>query len=162
MGQIESSCAYWVLLEDWRGETVYIEARGVDYIARLPGCENPVRWYDQFPQLAAALDEQEEERSHIDLMIALDNWRWMPVCQACLLVGRQDQDEMEDTRLLAQTQFRKRLVMLNATDANELIPPEMADEDYEEPRPRGGPLATQKIENRVENRRKAEVWGSTP
>jgi hypothetical protein len=27
MGQVESSCAYWVPLEDWKGETIYIEAR---------------------------------------------------------------------------------------------------------------------------------------
>jgi hypothetical protein len=25
MGVIKSSCAYWVPLEDWKGETVYIE-----------------------------------------------------------------------------------------------------------------------------------------
>jgi hypothetical protein len=91
-----------------------------------------VRWYDHFPQLAAAHDGRAEKRGHIDLMIARDNWRWMPVHQACRLVGRQDQGDMEDTRLLAQTQFRKRLVMLSATDAYELIPPELADQDYEE------------------------------
>jgi hypothetical protein len=42
-GQIEYSCNYWVPLEDWKGETVYIEARGVNYIAKLPGWESPVR-----------------------------------------------------------------------------------------------------------------------
>jgi hypothetical protein len=69
-GEVESSCAYWVPLEDWRGKTAYLKARGVDYIARLPGCENPVGWYGQLPH---------EERGRIDLMIELDNWRWMPI-----------------------------------------------------------------------------------
>jgi hypothetical protein len=54
MGQVESSCAYWVPLEDWKGETVYIKVRGVNFIARLRGCESPLGWYDQFPQLVAA------------------------------------------------------------------------------------------------------------
>jgi hypothetical protein len=83
----EHSCAYWVPLEDWRGETVYIKARGVDYIARLPGCESPMGWYSRFPQLAAERDEQPEDSGHIDMMIALDNLKWMPVRQACRLVG---------------------------------------------------------------------------
>ncbi len=38
---------------------------------------------------------------------------------------------MEDTRLLEQTQYGKRLILLNAIDAYELIPPEVEDEDYE-------------------------------
>jgi hypothetical protein len=54
MGEVESLCDYWVPLEDWKGEIVYIKARGVDYKARLPGCEDPVRWYSQFPQLVVA------------------------------------------------------------------------------------------------------------
>jgi hypothetical protein len=74
----------------------------------------------------------------------------MPVRQTCRLVGRQDWDAMEDTRLLAQTQFSKRLVMLNAIDAHELIPPEMGDEEYEEPGAKGGPLATQKMPDQEE------------
>ncbi len=73
-GAVESSCAYWVPLEDWKRETVYMEARGVDYIARLPGCEDPVRWYGRFPRLAAARDIEAEEKGHKDMMIALDNW----------------------------------------------------------------------------------------
>jgi hypothetical protein len=31
MGEVESTCAYLVPLVDWRGETVYLEARGMDY-----------------------------------------------------------------------------------------------------------------------------------
>jgi hypothetical protein len=139
-------------LEDWRGKTVYIEARGIDYIARLQGCENPVRWHDQFPKLAAACDGQAEKKGHINLMIALDNWSWMPVRQACQLMGRQDQDKMEDTRLLAQTQLGKRLVMLRATDACELIMPELADKGYEEPRPIGGLLVTQELPDQEDRR----------
>ncbi len=63
-------------------------------------------------------------------MIALDNWRWMPFGQACWLLGRQDWDAMENTRLLAQTQFGNRLILLNAMDAYELILHEVEDEDY--------------------------------
>jgi hypothetical protein len=78
-GEVTSTCAYWVPLEDWRGETAYLKARGMDYIAVLPG-----KKYDQedlkcFPQLEAAQDDQVESRGQIQLMIALDNWRYMPV-----------------------------------------------------------------------------------
>jgi hypothetical protein len=65
-------------------------------------------------------------------MIALDNWRWMLVRQACRLVWRQDLDATEDTRLLAQTQFGKKADPAHcrrAIDAYELIPPEVEDED---------------------------------
>ncbi len=51
MGVIEPSCAYWIPLKDWKEETVYIEASGVDYVALVPGCEDPVRWYDRFPSV---------------------------------------------------------------------------------------------------------------
>jgi hypothetical protein len=127
---VESSCAYWIPLEDWRGETMYIEAMGVDYIARLPGCADPVRWYSQFPQLSAARDIEAEERSHIDMMIALDNWNWMLIRQACHITGRQDKEEIDEARFLAQTQFGKRLVLLNSADAYEIIPPEGEEEWY--------------------------------
>jgi hypothetical protein len=80
-----------------------------------------------------------------DLMIAQDNWRWMHVCQACRLIGRQDLDAIEDTRLLAHTQYGKRLILPNAIDAYELIPPEVEDEDCEKPGARGGTMVTQKI-----------------
>jgi hypothetical protein len=64
---------------DWKGEAVYLEARGVDYIARLPGTEDG---YNRFPGLAAARDTEAEEKASVEMMIALDNWRWMPVRQA--------------------------------------------------------------------------------
>ncbi len=97
-------------------------ARGVDYIEKLPGCESPVEWYGQFSQLVAARDEQAEERGRIDLIIALE------MDQACRLVGRQELDAMEDTRLRVQTQFVKRLILVSAIDTYELIPPEADDE----------------------------------
>jgi hypothetical protein len=117
---------------------------GSHYIARLPGCESPVGWYDRFPQLVAARDEQAEERSQIDLMIVLDNWKWMPVRQACRLVGRQDWDAMEHTRLLAQTQFGGR-----GASQRELNLPEGDDE---EPEDRGGPMVTQEMLDQEERR----------
>jgi hypothetical protein len=146
-----------------------------------------VGWYDQFSQLVAARDEQAEERGHIGLMIALDNWRWMPVRQACRLVGRQRRDAMEDAKLMAQMQFGKRLVLLNTINSPEVIPPEMGNEVHEEPGARGGPLRTQEMldqegkkdvlqlerqvsgfcrngeisRHQAENRRKADVWGSS-
>jgi hypothetical protein len=46
MGEVESFCAYWAPLYDWKGETAYLKARVVNNIAKLLGCENP--------QLAAA------------------------------------------------------------------------------------------------------------
>ncbi len=49
------------VLEDWNGEIIYLKARGVDYIARLPGNERPLGEYEQFPQLAGTRDEQAEE-----------------------------------------------------------------------------------------------------
>jgi hypothetical protein len=75
-------------LEDWRGETIYLKVQGVNYIATLPRNQHPVGWYGQFPQLATAREEQAEEHGQIYLMIAQDNWRWMPVHQACR-PGRQ-------------------------------------------------------------------------
>jgi hypothetical protein len=42
--EVMSSCAYWVTLEDWKGKFVCIKARGVDYIARVPGIESPLGW----------------------------------------------------------------------------------------------------------------------
>ncbi len=71
-------CAYWVPLTDWKGETKYLEARGVDYIVQLPGNEEPRKWYDRFPGLAEARDIEAEEKAPIEMMIARDNWKWMP------------------------------------------------------------------------------------
>ena len=104
-GEVTSTCAYWVPLEDWRGETAYLKARGVDYIAALPG-----KKYDQedlrgFPQLVAAWDEQVESRGQIQLMIALDNWRYMPVRLVDGPAGSTDRYGPEDMKFLARTQI---------------------------------------------------------
>jgi hypothetical protein len=81
MKDMESTCAYCVPLTDWKGEVKYLWARGVD-IAQLPRSEDPRRWYDRFPGLAEARDAEAEERAPIEMMIAKDNWKWMPVPQA--------------------------------------------------------------------------------
>jgi hypothetical protein len=86
-GEINSPCAYWVPLENWRGETIYLKPHRVEYIAMLFGRECPPEDLKQFPQLAVAGDEQAERRGQIHLMIALDNWRWMPVRQPCKLTS---------------------------------------------------------------------------
>ncbi|MFN9906088.1 MAG: hypothetical protein ACK56F_08190, partial [bacterium] len=104
-----------------------MKARGVDYIAVLPG-----KKYDQedlkcFPQLLAAQDDQVESRGQIQLMIALDNWRYMPVRLVSGPAGSPDRYDLEDMKFLARTQFGKRLVLLDALDAFEVIPPETGD-----------------------------------
>jgi hypothetical protein len=174
---------------DWKGETVYIEARGVDYIARLPGTEDPVKWYDRFPSLVAARDPEAEERAPIDMMIALDNWNWMPVRQASHITERQDKEDMDDMQFLAKTQLGKRLLLLPSTDAYEIIPPQREEEEwYMEEGVSRGPATTvemleqeekkdaQLMEHRVlkfcketevhcrrtENRWKAEAWKTRP
>ncbi len=67
-------------------------------------------------------------------------------------MGRQDRDEMEDARFLAQKQFGKRLVLLNAMDAYELIQPEGEDEEYEETGARGRPVVTQEMLDQEERK----------
>ncbi len=62
-----------------------------------------MRWYDRFPGLAAARDIEAEEKAPIEMMIALDNWRWMPVRQASRLTERQDKEEIDDMRFLVRT-----------------------------------------------------------
>jgi hypothetical protein len=66
MKNMESTCAYWVPLTDWKGEVKYLAARGVDYIAQLPGNEDPRKWYDRFPGLAEAREAEAEERAPIN------------------------------------------------------------------------------------------------
>ncbi|MFN9906171.1 MAG: hypothetical protein ACK56F_08620, partial [bacterium] len=78
---MESTCAYCVPLVDWRGEVQYLWARGVDYIARLSGKEDPRKWYAQYPGMAMARDTEAEKKAPIEMVIALDNWKWMPVRQ---------------------------------------------------------------------------------
>ncbi len=73
MKDMESTCANCVPLMDWKGGVQYLWARGVDYIAQLPGKEDPRRWYAQFPGLAMARDTEAEEKAPIEMMIAQDN-----------------------------------------------------------------------------------------
>jgi hypothetical protein len=49
MKNMESTCAYCVPLMDWKGEVKYLVARGADYIAQIPGNEDPRKWYDRSP-----------------------------------------------------------------------------------------------------------------
>ena len=115
-GEVTSACAYWVPLEDWRGETAYLKARGVEYIAALPGKKYDQEDLRSFPQLVAARDEQVESRGQIQLMIALDNWRYMPVRLVDVPAGSTDRYGLEDMKFLARTQFGRRLVLLDALE----------------------------------------------
>jgi hypothetical protein len=188
MGSVESTCAYWIPIMDWKGEAVYLEARGVDYIAQLPGNEDPVRWYDRIPSLSAARDSEAEEKAPIEMMIARDNWRWMPVRQASRLTERQDKEEINDMRFLVRTQFGKRLLLLPCAEAFEIIPPERDEEEwFTEKGVSRGPTTTAKMleqeekedarmerkaqdlcrqaevqRRRAENRRESEAWRSRP
>jgi hypothetical protein len=54
---------------DWKGGVQYLWVRGVeDYIARLPGKEDPRRWYAQFPGMAMARDTKAEKKAPIEMM----------------------------------------------------------------------------------------------
>jgi hypothetical protein len=108
----------------------YLEARGVDYIAQLPGSEEPRKWYDRFLGLAEARDVEAEEKAPIEMMIARDNWKWMPVRQASRLTERQDKEKTRDKRFLARTQFGKRLLLIPCAEAREIIPPEEDEEEW--------------------------------
>jgi hypothetical protein len=124
-GEVTSTCAYWVPLEDWRGETTYLKARGVDYIAMLPGKKHDQEELKCFLQLLAAQDKQVESPGQIQLMIALDNWRYMPVRLVIGPAGSPDRYDL--MKFLARMQFGKRLVLLDALNASEVIPPETGD-----------------------------------
>jgi hypothetical protein len=130
MKNVESTCAYWVPLTDWKGGTKYLGARGVDYIAQLPGNEDPRKWYDRFPNLAEARDTEAEEKAPIEMVIARDNWKWMPVRQASRLPVKQDREKTRDKRLLARSQFGKRLLLLPCVEASEVIPPKEDEEEW--------------------------------
>ncbi len=69
-----------------------------------------------------------EEKALVEMMIARDNWKWIPVRQASRLTERQDKEKTRDKRLLARTQFGKRLLLLPCVEASEVIPP-MEDEE---------------------------------
>ncbi len=101
----------------------------MDYIAQLPGKEDPTKWYDRFPGLAAARDKEAEEKAPIEMMIAHDNWKWMPVHQSSWLTERQDEAKAKDRRVLAHTQFGKRLLILSDVEASGIIPAEEGDVD---------------------------------
>ncbi len=186
---MESTCAYWVPLMDWKGEVKYLAARGVDYIAQLPGNEDPRKWYDRFPSLVEDRDAEAEERAPIEMMIAKDNWKWMPVRQASRLTERQDNAKITDKRLLARTQFGKRLLLLPCVEASEVVLPEEDDEDgYTERGVSRDPMATMRMldqeekedaqwierraqefcghaevhRRRAENRRRSGAWRSRP
>ena len=80
------------------------------------------------------------------MMIAKDNWKWMPVRQASRLTERQDDAKIKDRRLLARTQFGKRLLLLPCVEASEVIPPEEDDEDgYTERGVSRDPMATTRM-----------------
>jgi hypothetical protein len=123
------------------------------------------------------------------MKIAKDNRKWMPVRQASRLTERQDDAKIKDRRLLARTQFGKRLLLLPCVEASEVIPPEEDDEDgYTERGVSRDPLATTRMldqeekedalwierreyefcgqaevhRRRAENRRRSGAWGSRP
>jgi len=189
MMDMESTCAYCVPLIDWKGDVKYLWARGVDYIAQLPGKEDPRKWYDRYPDLAVARDTEAEEKAPIEMMIAQDNWKWMPVRQASRFTERLHDTKGKDRRALAQTQFGKRLLLLPCVEASEIIPAEEDDDnEYIERGVSRDPKATtraldqeekedaQWIERkayelcelteihrrRAENRRRSGAWRSRP
>ena len=60
----------------------------------------------------------------MEMTIALEKRRWMPVRQASRLTERQDKEEVDNMRFLGRTQFGKMLLLLPCTEAFEIIPPE--------------------------------------
>ncbi len=93
-----------------------------------------------------ARDAEAEEKAPIEMMIAKDNWKWMPVRQASRLTERQDNAMIRDKRLLARTQFGKRLLLLPCAEASEVVPPEEDDEDgYTERGVSRDPMSTTKM-----------------
>jgi hypothetical protein len=50
-----------------------------------------------------ARDIEAEEKAPVEMMIVLDNWRWMPVRQASRLTERQNKEEVDDMRFLVRT-----------------------------------------------------------
>ena len=126
---MESTCAYCVPLVDWKGEVQYLWARGVDYIARLAGKEDPRRWYAQYPGMAMARDTEAQKKAPIEMVIALDNWKWMPVRQPLKLFEYSHDKKVKNKRVRARTQFGKRLLLLPLVEASEIIPAEEEDDD---------------------------------
>ncbi len=138
---------------DWKGEVQYLWARGVDYIARLPGKEDPRRWYARFPGLAMARDTEAEKKAPIEMMIAQDNWKWMPVRQASRLIERPHDGKPKAKRVLARTQFGERLLLLPRVEASEIIPAEEEDDgEYIERGVSREPTASTRALEEEENR----------
>jgi hypothetical protein len=148
-----------------------------------------VRWYDRFPSLVTARDAEAEEKASVEMMIALDNWKWTPVRQASRLTERQDKEDVDDMRFLARTQLGKRLLLLPCTEAFEVIPPEGDEEEWftEVGVSRGPSTMVKMLEQdkkedaqwmerralefcmesevhcrRAENRRRSEAWKTRP
>jgi hypothetical protein len=123
------------------------------------------------------------------MMIAKDNWKWMPVRQSSRLTERQDNTKIRDKRLLTRTQFGKRLLLLPCVEASEVVPPEEDDEDgYTERGVSKDPMTTTRMldqeekedvqwierraqefcghaevhRSRAENRRRSGAWRSRP
>ena len=71
-----------------------------------------------------ARDTEAEKKAPIEMMIAQDNWKWMPVRLATQLTERLHDSEVKGQRVLAQTQFGERLLLLPRVEASEIIPAE--------------------------------------
>jgi hypothetical protein len=130
-----------------------------------------------------------EEKAPIEMMIAWDNWKWMPVRQASRLTERQDKEKTRDKRFLARNQFGKRLLLLPCVEASEIIPPEEDEEEWytERGASRGPTTSARMLEreekedaqwierraqefcghaevhrSRAESRQRSEAWRSRP
>ncbi len=68
--------------------------------------------------MAMARDTEAKKKAPIEMMIAQDNWRWMPVRQASMLIERPHGNEVRGKRVLARTQFGKRLLLLPYVEAS--------------------------------------------
>ena len=76
-----------------------------------------------------ARDTEAEKKAPIEMMIAQDNWKWMPVRQASKLFERSHDKKVKNKRVQARTQFGKRLLLLPYVEASEVIPAEEEDDD---------------------------------
>ena len=132
-------------------------------------------------------DMEAEEKAPIEMMIARDNWKWMPARQASRLTERQDKEKIRDKRLLARTQFGKRLLLLPCVEASEVVPPEEDKEEWYTERGVSPTATTRMLDQeekedaqwierraqefcghaevhrrRAENRRRSGAWRSRP
>jgi hypothetical protein len=123
------------------------------------------------------------------MMIALDNWKRMPVRQISCLTDRQDREEGDDMRFRVRTQLGRRLLLLPGLKASEVIPPERDEDEWftEKGVSRGLATTVKMLEQeekedarwmerralkfcreskvlcrRAENRPKAEAWKARP